>query len=411
MKRIVVCLDGTWQSLVQRDLTNIGVIARSVYHSEKTPNGNIEQIVMYEHGVGATTDALGKRAGPGRLGEAVHHLAGGAFGVGVEDSTVETYVRLAFNYEPGDEIYIFGFSRGAFAARSLAGMISNVGITSRRHVERAWEGFWLYRNRPQENAGEAAINAYEETLRAFRRETGKGSRDPGTYRLSENDAIPPIRYMGIFDTVVQRGLPEAFGFISALSNKRYSFHNLQICDNVYAARHALAIDENRLGFPPTLWENLEDSNARTGPLPDGRPRYLQRWFAGTHGDIGGGVGSKLSALSLAWVVSGAEEVGLRFYNTPESPLKRVLADAGMAWESKVTRPGLADALAPINYPIRIRKIWRGRMKPTLEDARDHLDASALQRASSAKPRYRPEPLRPFTHAIQRLTDTNESGRC
>src|SRR5262249_23104754 len=148
MKRIVICMDGTWQTLRQENTTNIGIIARSVFHGERTPQGEIEQIVIYEHGVGSTTDALGKRDWGRQFGDWFSHLTGGIFGEGVEDSIVETYIRLAFNYEPGDEIYIFGFSRGAFAARSLGGMIATVGITSRRHVERSWEAFWLYRSKP-----------------------------------------------------------------------------------------------------------------------------------------------------------------------------------------------------------------------------------------------------------------------
>src|SRR5262249_20328664 len=147
-------LDGTWQTLGQEKLTNIGLIARSLAHHDKHPDaqGNpIEQIVIYQQGVGAVIHAMPKSTFLGNVSAELDKAAGGAFGEGLEDSIVQTYVRLAFNYEADDEIYIFGFSRGAFAARSLAGMISTVGIVSRRFIEQSWNAFRLYRSRTDTN--------------------------------------------------------------------------------------------------------------------------------------------------------------------------------------------------------------------------------------------------------------------
>ena len=118
----------------------------------------------------------------------------------------------------------------------------------------------------------------------------------------------------MFDTVGQRGAPDAFGWISDLMNKRYGFHNVRICPNVQSARHAVAIDEQRLGFPPTLWEHIDNSNtaaqARAGADPN-RLYYEQRWFVGSHGDVGGGNNSPLSAAPLKWIAEGAAACGLQ----------------------------------------------------------------------------------------------------
>lgn len=157
MKRIIICLDGTWQTLHQQRLTNIGIIARSVSHKETLEDGSyIHQHVLYTRGVGSSVGALERLDLFGGLLHSVNRIFGGMFGEGLEDGIVDTYLRLAFNYEEGDEIYIFGFSRGAFAARRLAGFINTAGIVSRRYAEHAREGFRLYYRAPSEKASEAA---------------------------------------------------------------------------------------------------------------------------------------------------------------------------------------------------------------------------------------------------------------
>ena len=133
MKRFVICFDGTWQQLRQSKPTNIAIIARSIAHTNTLEDGTqIPQIVIYSQGVGSNTDALGKDGFVDGVTEWLNKMLGGVFGEGVEDNLVETYLRLAFNYEAGDEIYVFGFSRGAFCARSFAGLISSAGMRKRR---------------------------------------------------------------------------------------------------------------------------------------------------------------------------------------------------------------------------------------------------------------------------------------
>jgi hypothetical protein len=162
-------------------------------------------------------------------------------------------------------------------------------------------------------------------------------------------------------------------------------------------RHAVAIDESRLGFPITLWEGLQDDNARLG-----RDAYHQRWFIGTHGDVGGGNQSMLSALALKWIAEGARDAGLRFYDTygeDESPLDARLREAGMCFDANITYPSFTRALEPMNYPWSPRKIWTKRDRPSLADAEDHFDPSVLERASARHLRYRPNGLKPFRRAI------------
>lgn len=401
MKRIVVCMDGTWQSLSQDELTNIGIIARSVGHKETRPDGSfIYQNVIYTQGVGTTAGAMTTRSLMGAASVRLNRLAGGAFGEGLEDAVLETYLRLAFDYEADDEIYIFGFSRGAFAARRLAGLINTSGIVSRRHTEKAREAFQLYYRKPRDSASDEEKREHDEAAAQFRRLYGKGRRNPDGTR-AQTDEVPQIKYLGVFDTVVQRGAGDVMlGFTPFANKRKHSFANLRVCPNVRAARHAVALDEARIGFPPMLWVGLDESNREAG-----RAAYHQRWFVGTHGDVGGGVGSKLAAKALKWVAEGAAAEGLRFYGTygdDISPLDEALRDAGEFWDRPITRPRFWKSLQPVHYAWRPRRVWASKERPTLTDIGSYLDDSVLQRASSdhVRPRYMPGPLRPFRRALK-----------
>ncbi len=401
MKRIVICMDGTWQSLYQDDLTNIGVIARSVAHKETRPDGSeLQQTVIYTLGVGSSLSALADRTLLQRVSTAYTRVIGGAFGEGLEDLVLDTYLRLAFNYEAGDEIFIFGFSRGAFAARRLSGFINTAGIVSRRHIDQARNGFRLYYNKPRGDASEDAKQEHEAAARQFRMLYGKGDRNlDGTRR--QTDDVPQIAYLGVFDTVAQRGLGDVLSSVMPWHDRNaHRFGNYRVSPNVKAGRHAVAIDEDRVGFPVTLWRELDESNARVG-----RQAYGQRWFVGTHGDIGGGNRSKLAALALKWIVDGAREAGLRFYDTygdDGSPLDERLRAAGVCYDAAISRPKLPDSLKVMNYRWRSRKLWSESRRPSLEDAQAMLDEAVLQRAAAdhVRPRYRPRALAPFKTIFQ-----------
>lgn len=407
-KRIVVCMDGTWQSLRQDKPTNIALIARSVAHKETVRDANghvsyIHQMVLYSQGVGAATTAIPGRNLISSVNSYVNRLFGGAFGDGLEDGILDVYLRLCFNYEEGDEIYIFGFSRGAFAARRLAGLINTSGILSRRNIHKAWDAYTLYHNAPSRGATDGKRQEHEEQALQFRKLYGKGGRRPDGTRTEVGEP-PSIRFLGVFDTVVQRGLGGIIASATGWGRRRFKFKNFLVCPNVEAARHAVAVDERRWTFTPTLWEGLGDSNATARVklgTPD-RTYYHQRWFIGTHGDIGGGEGSKLSAVTLKWMTDGAAEMGLRFYAThgdDRSPLDDAFAEIDKAYDSAITVPPLWKRLLyPIHYPIHARTAWLDRkVHPADTDVDLYLDATVVQRitADHVRPRYNPPSLRAF----------------
>ncbi len=393
MKRIAICLDGTWQSLRQERNTNIGILARSIAHSATDADGaSLSQIVIYTQGVGSTIGALDKTYSRGlsRLASNIMTLVGGAFGDGLEDSILDTYLRLCFNYDPGDEIYIFGFSRGAFSARSLAALISKAGILSRRSAEQAVAAFDLYRDSSRDALHPDAV--------AFRRKYGKR-----VHRNGERiDFRPLIQYMGIFDTVGQRGLPLGIWPFSMRTRTRFAFHDLNLSDRVCAARHALAVDERRRLFPPTLWENFDALNDAARTRSRENP-YAQRWFVGTHGDVGGGTPSSLNVFPLAWVAEGARKAGLVFDADPDSPLMIALQDAPRHLFAPITNARGLDAFMPINWEGRPRTIYQGEAA-TAEEAAALLDPTVIARVAGGgkKQRYDPRALRPLRKAILEL---------
>jgi uncharacterized protein (DUF2235 family) len=385
-KRIAVCLDGTWQRLRTETPTNIAKIARSVHHEG---SDGVKQIVIYTAGVGAANDLQQDASGA---------IAGGAFGAGLERDILDTYTRLALNYQWGDDLYIFGYSRGAFSARSLAGLIRRCGIVRRRYVHKAAEAFQLYRDGVDLGPDDAAyVN--------FRNTWGKslmGDVHPDGYPGT------PIRYMGIFDTVGQRGLPSGLGPLTEWINSKYAFHNLELGASVASARHALAIDEARFAFPPTFWTNLEELNSRYRMTvePHELP-YQQRWFPGTHGDIGGGDGDpKLADFPLVWVVQGAQEAGLAIEDTIGSPYGDVLARLDPV-APDVGPKGL-KRLSIANWPLRRRQIMPGLKRREVVDRGGAVETIHLATALRVKgleaigKRYRPPNLRPFLPSLREL---------
>ncbi|ROS76872.1 DUF2235 domain-containing protein [Cellulomonas sp. PhB143] len=259
MKRLVLCCDGTWNSPVRESVSNVEKIARAV-DTGVMPDG-VEQVVFTVGGVGAG-------------GYTVDRLLGGAFGYGLTQHVVDGYRVLALNYEPGDEVYVFGFSRGAYTARSIVGMTAAVGLLRPGAVlqNRLRDAERLYRARSDANAAER---------QAF--------RDEFAYRTL------PVAMLGVFDTVGELGVP-------GVTSRRSRFHDVRLSDDVRCARQALSIDDRRLKFAPCLWE-----------VPDGAApgRVKQVWFPGAHSDVGGGTQHQaLSDVTLRWMLEEARALGL-----------------------------------------------------------------------------------------------------
>jgi uncharacterized protein (DUF2235 family) len=271
-KRIIYCSDGTWDEPGKN--TN-------VYQIYKALNTTAEQVPYYDDGVGSD-------------GLLIQKLTGAAFGLGLFQKIKDGYTKIAHAYEQGDEVFIFGFSRGAYTARSLAGMIAVCGLPTANFTDAVVEtAFNAYRNKDQRAELLAELN---KTCNLF-------------------DA--KLTMVGVWDTVGSLGIPAIFGGVSPLL---YGFLDTTLHPDVLHAYHALAIDEKRAEFPATLW---------TSPAPG--QTLEQVWFAGVHSDVGGSYpddsnGSALSDLTLAWMMSKGSELGLDFapaalekYSLPMDP--------------------------------------------------------------------------------------------
>ncbi|MCB1832026.1 MAG: DUF2235 domain-containing protein, partial [Geminicoccaceae bacterium] len=295
MANICVFCDGTWQTDEDEEngvltVSNVAKMRNSLAHEDTAGEA---QKRYYHPGVGT---------GGGRLSR----LIGGGFGVGLQDNVKSAYKWLSVTYEPGDRIHLFGFSRGAYTVRSLGGMISACGLLDLRGMGDDDAGAWprvdavfeTYRRRPVD----AAI------LADCRFHNCDASRNPAK--------TTPIHFLGVWDTVGALGIPNHLGFLNLLDDPgSYAFHDTELSDIVRHARHAMAIDEERESFTPTLWTGH-------GPGTDIR----QVWFAGAHGDTGGGYPlgeSGLSDVALLWMIEEAQACGLSFN---ENKLRQIRAD-------------------------------------------------------------------------------------
>ncbi|MEX0778776.1 MAG: DUF2235 domain-containing protein [Balneolales bacterium] len=269
MKRLIVCCDGTWNRADQAHdgepcPTNVVKMASRVAKRD----GDIPQVVYYGQGVGS--------------GNILDRYTGGAFGHGLEDNIYEAYRFLMGNYEDGDEIFLFGFSRGAFTARSLGGMIRNCGILKRESTGHYQEALDLYQNKE--------IRPKDPESVAFRKQ----------HSVCGADDIR-IKFIGVWDTVGSLGIP--LRGLRWLTRGEYQFHDTELSKTVEHACHALAIDERRKPFKPTLWKRK----------PKAGQTVEQVWFAGAHTDIGGGYpDSGLSDITLEWMIGKAKGAGLAF---------------------------------------------------------------------------------------------------
>jgi uncharacterized protein (DUF2235 family) len=291
---------------------------------ERITKEGVAQIIHYDEGVGT-----------GRL----EKLSGGMFGVGLVANVREAYRFLIFNYDPGDEIFVFGFSRGAYSARTFVGFVQHVGPLSRLHAARIDEALDLYRRRLESATGSG------DELHKFRAEYASGVcidsaddqwRCKNIKGYKSGDAPPMrIRYLGVWDTVGGLGVPANLP-LSGWMNRKHAFHNVVLTEFVESARHAVATDERRATFPVTPFNDLLGLNAARGSAMDAPDAlYQEKWFPGVHGSVGGGGDIRgLSDGALEWVIKGARLAGLKldtahgtrihgFHPNPLAPLINV----------------------------------------------------------------------------------------
>jgi len=273
MKRIAVFCDGTWNTpdkskdgkLCQ---TNVVKLANALSPTSK--DGKV-QLLYYDTGIGSE----------GKIDKRVFD---GATGTGISEKILQAYRFLINTYEPGDELFFFGFSRGAFTVRSLSGLIRNSGILKKENLNLVTKAYSLYHSRkPEHNPREV-----EATL--FRK----------SFAIQESTII---KFIGVWDTVGALGNPL---FLKGIFSKKNQFHDTDLSTRVRYAFHALAIDEKRKNFGATLWHQQDGSMNQV---------LEQMWFAGVHSDVGGGypeTESGLSDIPLEWMLEKAESCNLGF---------------------------------------------------------------------------------------------------
>lgn len=334
MKRLVVCCDGTWNKLDAPCPTNVVRIAQA---TKPVASNGIHQVLFYEEGLGTAW---------------YDRIPGGAFGWGIDTNIQNAYRFLSLNYEPGDEIYLFGFSRGAYTVRSLAGLIHCSGLLSRQHIYKAPEAYQLYRDR--------AIKPSNSIAEEFRATYGK--------RV-------PITVLGCWDTVGSLGVPNIAQLLpfEQLLNSKYRFHDTELSSSIQNALHAVAIDELRKVFNVTPMQKsskLESQQVR------------QVWFPGGHGCVGGGTeGTRgLSDGALAWMMSEIHQLGLNLEFDPSRIQNGLIPNPNLDFNNN---PGFYRLSGTIHRQV---------------DNFANLDSSVKKRWCS-RPDYRPVNLQGFAQEL------------
>lgn len=300
MKRIAIFCDGTWNDPNDPTPTNVFFLSQCVADAD----GPIVQTHKYFPGVGVETN----------------RITGGIWGEGLDLKVLEAYRYLCGQYALGDDIFIFGFSRGAYTARSLVGLMRTCGVLSAANVDKVDEAMAIYRQR--------SGSADSPRAQAFRSRYAEASVDPERLRARRGDyessdpRMLRVRYLGIWDTVGALGVPELVP-LSRHVMEKYRFHDCALSRHVEFARHAVAIDEYRRAFEPTLWTqaSIDEINAIHREA-----RVEQDWFPGDHGSVGGGGTFRhLSNAAMCWIAEGARRAGLKLKDGQGSPLAECAA--------------------------------------------------------------------------------------
>jgi uncharacterized protein (DUF2235 family) len=308
IKRMAACFDGTWNT--EKSNTNVSRLFRLI---ARETNGCTDQRVFYDEGVGT---GLGER------------IRGGVLGMGLDVNIRQGYAWLGAQFAlagaggatdddgflHGPDLYLFGFSRGAFTARSLGGLINFLGLPrlgsmpgdkpsalcEDAAVLRAWA---LYETRPTLAEREAAARGEAKAAQRV------AEHNAAAAQFRANHAHHPVRihFIGVWDTVGALGIPRVFDRWSLLRpSTKYRFHDTQLGRCVRHAYHAVAVDEQRQPYCVALWSGHDPATTHS---------VEQRWFPGAHADVGGGYeDSLLPDPPLAWLATMAAAQGLHFVN-------------------------------------------------------------------------------------------------
>lgn len=259
-QRLIILYDGTWND--PQDRTNVYRLSRSIIDYD----GDVHQRFFYDPGVGTSK---------------LDRFRGGVFGAGLSDNLLQGYEWLARRYSEGDEIWVFGFSRGAYTARSLVGMLRKCGLLHIITPDLKIAAEHLYRDK--------AVHPNDEAAKQFRARFSREIK---------------VHLVGVWDTVGALGVPGTF-----LSERGlYSWHDTELSKIVERSYQAMALDEHRAAYDSVPWTTKDGQK---------KPEHIdveQRWFIGAHANVGGGYGEDpLSTIPLAWLQQKAIAAGLKLH--------------------------------------------------------------------------------------------------
>ncbi|MEK9284795.1 MULTISPECIES: DUF2235 domain-containing protein [unclassified Bradyrhizobium] len=305
-KNIVICCDGTGNE-ISENISNVLKLYRCLRKTDKTQP---RQLVFYDPGVGTVTEPTTWH----RWKANINLVLGLATGYGLDDNVLSAYRFLVEHYAPGDRIYLFGFSRGAYTVRVLAGLIHKVGLISPEQANLAGSGLISYK----QYSGSGRGNDVADLTDAGSDEDGPLPKDKfdlaAQFARITSSRWPTIHFIGVWDTVASVIVPRADRlYWPSLEELAFTLRN----PSVQIFRQAIAIDERRCMFRLKQWKEPQDYWSNRF-VPDDKkvPQdSLQVWFSGVHCDVGGGYAEAESSASkypLLWMIDEAHKAGLNF---------------------------------------------------------------------------------------------------
>ncbi len=290
MKQLIVCSDGTWQKITSPYPTNVVKITQAILAPKVSGNGyNPDNLlVFYGEGIGT--------------GNWIDRIFGGLFGWGMDRNIQDAYRFLCLNYTPGDRIYLFGFSRGAYTVRSLGGLIRAIGILPRQGVRKIPQAYKVYQDAKGKYAEKSELIRESVKVRELDQVINFRQQMIAEFGTDYQEIVE-ITLLGCWDTVGALGIPRIAwipSFIDRMLNQKYQFHNTKLSSTIKYAFHAVSIDEHRQTF------------AQTPMKPAQSGQLTEVWFAGGHGAVGGGKRehSPLSNQALLWMIEEVEKLNL-----------------------------------------------------------------------------------------------------
>jgi uncharacterized protein (DUF2235 family) len=306
MRNIIVCCDGTGNE-ISENISNVLKLYRCLRKTEKT---SPRQLVFYDPGVGTL-----ERPDPWhKLKQDFNAILGLATGYGLDDNVLAAYAFLVHTYQAGDQIYLFGFSRGAYTVRVLAGLIHKIGLITPEQVNLAGSGLIAYKQFSSDEAPKlrAGLKSLADVATAEDTLPQSAFDNAAQFARITSTRWPTIRFVGVWDTVASVIVPRADRFYwPSLEELAFTIVN----PSVQTFRQAISIDERRCMFRLKKWEDPQTFKHNRFNDAHAEPQdILQVWFAGVHADIGGGYPEKQSGLSkypLLWMINEATRCGLQ----------------------------------------------------------------------------------------------------